>query len=188
MFIHIDWLHLTQCLMKWVWELVYVQELFTQTSGSWHIVCVWAQVWSHARIFTVCMQCMTLTWNCSIPAMILWIDKVCLSLLPSVLFHLLLNDKPMRQLIAACLLIIPPIMTKGNALFSCLCHKCCLCGLSWMILPIPAVCCLLSAHLTAASSKGLNHPVILYQVYVYQYHLSTKWLAVFFAYIYFNKI
>lgn len=134
----------------------------TQTSGLWHMVGVRVccmHVWSHAHTFTVCMQCMTLTWNCSIPAMMLWIDMplliaVC-SVSPSPIWQT--NDTVNCRL---------PVDYPSNydkrkcRLFSCLYHKCCLCGLSAGS-PSPQCVLPLSGHLTAASSGGLNCSVLL---------------------------
>lgn len=152
--------------MKWVRGLVYVQEFFKQTSGSWHIVwvCVRARVccmhvWSHACIFTVCMQCMTLTWNCSIPATML---NRYASPYRHLLFYLLLYDKPMTQLIAACLLVIPPNMTKEYVLSSPA-YITSVAYVDSQLNDSPSPQCVLplSGHLTAASSGGSNHSVLL---------------------------
>lgn len=84
------------------------------------------------------------------------------SLYRRLLFHLLLYDTPMTHLIAACLLIIPPIMTKENVLSSPA-YITSVASVDSQLNDSPSPQCVLplSGHLTAASSGGLNHSVLL---------------------------
>lgn len=143
-----------------------MQEFFKQTSGSWHIVwvCVRACVLHACLKSCMYIYCMYAMYDFNLK--LFHTSNNTLNRYSSpyrhLLFYLLLYDKPMTQLIAACLLIIPPNMTKENVLSSPA-YITSVAYVDSQLNDSPSPQCVLplSGHLTAASSGGLNHSVLL---------------------------